>query len=81
MARYLFAHEIGTAVNLRVQSGFAYSPIYSTSLPRAGTVRVFSANIDKNRTRTRCRFSTCAATRRSAWASTGDTDGRHVQRC
>ena len=49
MARYVFPLEVGAAMNLRVQSGFAYSRIYSASLPRAGTVRVFSTNIDQNR--------------------------------
>ena len=49
MARYVFKYDIGVATNLRVQSGFNYAPIYSTSLPLAGTVRVFSANIDTNR--------------------------------
>src|SRR5207247_5237522 len=42
-------HDVGAALNLRVQSGFAYSRIYSTSLPRAGTVRVFSDNIENSR--------------------------------
>jgi hypothetical protein len=52
MARYLFAHDIGAAVNLRVQSGFNYSRIYSASLPRAGTVRIFSENIENSRSDT-----------------------------
>jgi len=52
MARYLFPLDVGAAMNLRVQSGFAYSRIYSASLPRAGTVRVFSTNIDQNRSET-----------------------------
>ena len=52
MARYVFAHDIGAAVNLRVQSGFNYARIYSASLPRAGTVRVFSEDIDANRSDT-----------------------------
>jgi hypothetical protein len=49
MARYVFPFEIGVAGNLRVQSGFGYSPIYTTTLPNAGTVRFFSADIDTNR--------------------------------
>jgi hypothetical protein len=49
MARYVFKYDVGVAVNLRAQSGFNYAPIYSASLPLAGTVRVFSANIDSNR--------------------------------
>jgi hypothetical protein len=52
MARYVFPKEVGAAVNLRVQSGFAYSRIYSASLPRAGTIRVFSTDIDANRSDT-----------------------------
>jgi Carboxypeptidase regulatory-like domain/TonB dependent receptor-like, beta-barrel len=52
MARYVFPFEIGAAGNLRVQSGFAYSRIYSVSLPVAGTVRVFSEDIDTNRSDT-----------------------------
>jgi len=36
-------------VNMRVQSGFNYARIYSASLPRAGTVRVFAENIENNR--------------------------------
>jgi len=49
MARYVFAHDVGAAVNLRVQSGFNYARIYSASLPRAGTVRVFAEDIENNR--------------------------------
>jgi len=52
MARYVFPYEIGAAMNLRVQSGFNYARIYSASLPRAGTVRFFSENIDANRSDT-----------------------------
>jgi len=39
-------------MNLRVQSGFAYAPIYTTVLPVAGTVRFFSANTENNRSDT-----------------------------
>jgi len=52
IGRYVFAHDIGVAANFRVQSGFAYSRIYAAVLPRAGTVRVFSENIENNRTDT-----------------------------
>ena len=52
MARYVFPLDIGAAMNLRVQSGFAYSPIYQAVLPNAGTVRFLSANIDTNRSDT-----------------------------
>ena len=43
--------DIGVAANSR-QSGFAYSRVYAAVLPRAGTVRVFSENIENNRTDT-----------------------------
>jgi len=52
IGRYVFAHDIGVAANFRVQSGFAYSRVYAAVLPRAGTVRVFSEDIDNNRTDT-----------------------------
>src|SRR6266851_2159802 len=52
IGRYVFAHDIGVAANFRVQSGFAYSRVYAAILPRAGTVRVFSENIENNRTDT-----------------------------
>src|SRR5206468_3697459 len=57
MARYVFPFDIGAAGNLRVQSGFAYSRIYTVSstaaLPlRAGTIRFFSEDIDNNRSET-----------------------------
>jgi TonB dependent receptor len=52
IARYVFKYDIGAAVNMRVQSGFAYSRIWSAALPIAGTVRVFSDNIENNRSDT-----------------------------
>jgi len=52
MARYVFPYDIGAAMNLRVQSGFNFAPIYTTTLPNAGTVRFFSANIDGDRSDT-----------------------------
>jgi Carboxypeptidase regulatory-like domain/TonB dependent receptor len=52
IARYLFPADIGAAANLRLQSGFAYSRIYQTTLPLAGTVRFFSENIENNRSET-----------------------------
>jgi hypothetical protein len=57
MARYVFPFDIGAAGNLRVQSGFAYSRIYTVSstpaLPlRAGTIRFFSEDIKNNRSDT-----------------------------
>jgi hypothetical protein len=52
MARYVFPFDIGAAMNLRVQSGFNFARIYTTTLPNAGTVRFFSANIDSDRSDT-----------------------------
>src|SRR5207247_3013685 len=52
MARYVFPFDVGAAANVRVQSGFGYARIYSTSLPTAGTVRVFAENLDRNRSET-----------------------------
>jgi outer membrane receptor protein involved in Fe transport len=52
LARYVFPYGIGAAMNLRVQSGFAFAPIYQAVLPNAGTVRFLSANIDTNRSET-----------------------------
>ncbi len=49
IARYEFKHDIGAAVNLRAQSGFAYSTILTASLPNAGSTRFFAENIDNNR--------------------------------
>ena len=40
------------ATNLRVQSGYAYSRIISTTLPNAGTVRFYEQNIENNRSDT-----------------------------
>src|SRR5882762_1204386 len=52
IGRYEFVHDIGVAANFRVQSGFAYSRVYAATLPRAGTVRFYSENIENNRTDT-----------------------------
>ena len=52
IARYEFKHDIGAAVNLRAQSGFAYSTILTASLPNAGSTRFFAENIDNNRSDT-----------------------------
>jgi len=52
IGRYVFAHDVGVAANFRVQSGFAYSRVYAATLPLAGTVRVFSEDIENNRTDT-----------------------------
>jgi hypothetical protein len=52
ISRYSFAHDIGVAANFRVQSGFAYSRIWTGNLPKAGIFRVFSENTENNRTDT-----------------------------
>jgi carboxypeptidase family protein len=52
IGRYVFAHDIGFAANLRVQSGFQYSRLWTGTLPRAGTFRVFSEDISNNRSDT-----------------------------
>jgi hypothetical protein len=49
LARYLFAGGIGTAVNWRLQSGWAYARLVSVPLPNAGTQVFFYENIDANR--------------------------------
>jgi hypothetical protein len=46
MGRYQFPRDIGFAVNLRAQSGYAYSRLITTSLPNAGTVTFFAQDID-----------------------------------
>lgn len=39
--RYVFPYGIGVAPNFRYQSGWAYAPLASISLPNAGTQRIF----------------------------------------
>src|SRR5438105_2679412 len=52
IARYVFKYDIGVAANLRAQSGYAFAPILSASLPNAGTTRFFADNINTNRSDT-----------------------------
>jgi len=52
IGRYVFAHDIGVAANFRVQSGFAYSRLWTGNLPKAGLFRAFSENTENNRTDT-----------------------------
>ena len=52
MGRYVFKYGVGFAVNLRAQSGFAYSRLITASLPNAGTVTFFAENIKNNRSDT-----------------------------
>jgi len=48
----VFKYDIGAAANLRVQSGYAYARLWTGTLPKAGAFRVFSENIDNNRSDT-----------------------------
>jgi len=52
IGRYSFKYDIGAAANFRIQSGYAYARVWTGSLPRAGTFRVYSEDIDNNRTDT-----------------------------
>lgn len=49
MGRYVFPLDVGFAVNLRAQSGYAYSRLITASLPNAGTVTFFDEDIERNR--------------------------------
>jgi len=49
MGRYVFKCDIGTAVNLRAQSGWPYSRLVVASLPNAGTQTFFLEDIENNR--------------------------------
>jgi Carboxypeptidase regulatory-like domain len=52
LGRYEFKYGIGTAVNLRIQSGWQYARLMSVSLPNAGTQVFFLENIENNRSDT-----------------------------
>ncbi|HSL20647.1 MAG TPA: TonB-dependent receptor [Vicinamibacterales bacterium] len=52
MGRYVFPLGVGFAVNLRSQSGYAYSRLVTAPLPNAGTVTFFADDIDANRSDT-----------------------------
>jgi hypothetical protein len=52
IARYVFKYDIGAAANLRVQSGYAYARLWTGTLPKAGAFRVYSENIENNRSDT-----------------------------
>jgi hypothetical protein len=52
MGRYVFPYGVGFAVNLRAQSGFAYSRLITASLPNAGTVTFRAEDTDSNRSDT-----------------------------
>ena len=49
LGRYVFPFEIGSAVNVRAQSGWAYSRLLRVTLPNAGTQTFFAENIENNR--------------------------------
>jgi hypothetical protein len=44
--RYVFKYDIGLGVNYRVQSGYGFTRVFSTSLPNAGTVQFFADDLD-----------------------------------
>jgi hypothetical protein len=52
LGRYVFPYEIGTALNVRAQSGWAYSRLLRVGLPNAGTQTFFAENIENNRSDT-----------------------------
>ena len=49
LARYVFPAGIGAAMNLRSQSGWAYSRLVAATLPNVGTQRFFVEPIANNR--------------------------------
>jgi len=42
----VFKYDIGVGVNYRVQSGYGFTRVISTSLPNAGTVQFFLDDLD-----------------------------------
>jgi hypothetical protein len=52
LGRYVFPYEIGTAVNIRAQSGWAYARLLRVTLPNAGSQTFFAENIENNRSDT-----------------------------
>ncbi len=44
--RYVFKYDIGLGVNYRLQSGYGYTRVITTSLPNAGTVNFFLDDLD-----------------------------------
>ena len=44
--RYVFKYDIGVGVNYRVQSGYGFTRVISTSLQNAGTVQFFLDDLD-----------------------------------
>lgn len=52
LGRYAFPYDIAVAANLRVQSGWPWSPVASIRLPNAGTQSVFLDDIKNRRSET-----------------------------
>lgn len=52
MGRYMFPYEVGFAVNLRVQSGWAWARLISATMPNAGTQVFFLEDTKTNRSDT-----------------------------
>jgi hypothetical protein len=52
LGRYVFPYEVGLALNLRAQSGWAYSRLLRVALANAGTQTFFMENIENNRSDT-----------------------------
>lgn len=44
--RYVFKYDIGVGVNYRVQSGYGFTRVITTSLPNAGTVNFFYDDLE-----------------------------------
>jgi Carboxypeptidase regulatory-like domain/TonB dependent receptor-like, beta-barrel len=49
LGRYVFPYQVGLGVNLRAQSGWAYSRLLRVALPNSGTQTFFAENIENNR--------------------------------
>jgi hypothetical protein len=49
LGRYVFPYEVGMGVNLRTQSGWAYSRLLRVTLPNAGSQTFFAEDIKNNR--------------------------------
>jgi hypothetical protein len=52
ITRYVFPHDFGASANVRVQSGYQFARVYTGNLPKAGLFRVYSEDIDNNRSDT-----------------------------
>jgi hypothetical protein len=52
LGRYVFKHDVGVAVNVRVQSGWAWARLAQATGLNAGTQQFFIENIENNRSDT-----------------------------